>query len=299
MPTKQIALCSILGLATAIAAASERKTEESFIPSYNAASVSYLWGSRADLKSSPGASLMQREVGLQAQYPLFRSEDSRLTAGVRLRWNEFDFDGATPLGGGTLNLYRVQIPVNYWHKFGDQWKLWAGVDPGLFTDFKRVSGDDFAVSALAVVAYEWRPEWSFSLGAYYSRDLGEDKVLPVLGVIWRPNPHWNISATFPRFRVAYAPDEKWNFDFSIRPGGSSWNIRTANGRNLNLEYKSWRASVGVERLLSTDLMGKIYGFGEVGFGFGQSLKLKDGGTDVYSSDLKEMVTLSTGLRLRF
>ncbi len=282
-----------------LAARADRTTEESFIPSYSAASVHYLWGSSADLKNSPGSSLAQQEAGVMAQYPLFHSDNSRLTTGVRFRWNQFDFDGSSPLGTGTLDLYRLQVPVNYWHSLGEQWKLWASVDPGLFTDFKEVSGDDFAVSALAVAAYEWRPEWSFSFGGYYSPDLGEDKLLPVIGVIWRPNRHWNISATFPRFRVAYAPDEKWNFDLSLRPGGSSWNIRTPAGDNRNLEYESWRVTLGAERLISTDLFGKIYGFAEIGTGFAQKLKLKDGNTEIAASDLSEMLTLSLGLRLRF
>jgi hypothetical protein len=291
---------SWLGATLTIAASAvARTTEESFIPSYNAASVHYLWGSSADLQNSPGSSLAQQEAGVLAQYPLFRSENSRLTTGVRFRWNGFDFDGASPVGTGMLDLYRLQVPVNYWHSIGEQWKLWAGVEPGLFTDFKAVSGDDFALTALAVAAYEWRPEWSLSLGAYYSRDLGEDQLLPVCGVIWRPNPHWNISATFPRFRVAYAPDVKWNFDLSLRPGGSGWNIRTADGQDRNLEYESWRVALGVERLITTDLFGKLCSFAEIGTGFAQKLKLKDGNTEIADSDLTEMLTLSLGLRLRF
>lgn len=291
---------SLLGAGlTFAAAAAERTTEESFIPSYSAASIQYLWGSSADVKNSPGTSMSQHEAGVQMQYPLFRTENSRFTTGVRFRWNQFDFDGSSPFGTGTLDLYRLQVPVNYWHSFGDQWKLWASVDPGLFSDFKEISGDDFAVSALAVASYEWRPEWSLSFGAYYSRDLGEDKVLPVFGVIWRPNPHWNVSATFPRFRVAYAPDEKWNFDLSLRPGGSGWNIRTASGQDRTLEYESWRVALGAERLITTDLFGKLYGFAEIGTGFAQKLKLKDGNNEIASSDLSEILTLSLGLRLRF
>ncbi len=293
-------ICALLlSLSISFAAQAERATEESFIPSYSAASVHYLWGSSADLKKFPGASLGQQEVGVLAQYPLFRSEDSRLTTGVRFRWNQFDFEGTSPFGTDTLDLFRLQVPVNYWHSFGGQWKFWAGVDPGLFTDFKNISEDDFTVSALAVASYEWRPEWSFSFGGYYSRDLGDDKLLPVLGVIWRPNRHWNVSATFPRFRVAYAPDEKWNFDLTLRPGGSGWNIRAANGQDRNLQYESWRVALGAERLISTDLLGKIYGFAEVGADFAQKLKLKDGNTEFAATDLSKMLTMSVGLRLRF
>jgi hypothetical protein len=280
------------------ASAAQRTTEESFIPSYSAASLHYLWGSRADLEAVPGSSMAQHEVGVLGQYPVFRSEDSRFTAGVRYRWNHFDFNGPGLLGENRLDLYRVQVPLNYWHSFNDQWKLWAGVEPGLFSDFESITTDDFTASALLVAAYEWRPEWSLSFGGYYSRDLGNDRLLPVLGVIWRPNPHWNLSATFPRFRIAYAPDERMFFDFTIRPGGSGWNIRTRDGRDLDLEYKSWRISLGVERLMS-ERIGKLYAFGEIGTGLGQELTLNHDGNEVFSTDMDAILTLSTGLRLRF
>lgn len=276
-----------------------RKTEESFIPSYVAANASYLWGSRTDLKDYDGASMAQQEAGALAQYPVYRTERARFTVGVRYRWTQLDFEGASPFGEETLDLHRVQVPLNYWRSLGEQWKLWAGVEPGFFTDFEAISDEDVAVTALAVVAYEWRPEWSVSFGAYYSRDLGEDQVLPVLGLIWRPNPHWNLAATFPRFRIAYAPNPDWIFDVTVRPGGSGWNVRTDDGEDLNLEYKSWRAALGIERLLTTDLLGKLSGFVEVGVGFAQDLKVKDGSDELFASDLEETLTLGGGLRLRF
>ena len=296
----RLLLSAGLGLTgLALAQDTTRKTEESFIPSYVAGNASYLWGSRTDLKDYDGASMGQQEAGALAQYPVYRTDRARFTVGVRYRWTQLDFDGVSPFGNETLDLHRVQIPLNYWRSLGEQWKLWAGVEPGFFTDFEAISDEDVAVTALAVVAYEWRPEWSVSFGAYYSRDLGEDRVLPVLGLIWRPNRHWNVAATFPRFRVAYAPNQDWIFDFTVRPGGSGWNTRTDDGQDLNLEYKSWRAAVGIERLLSADLLGKLSGFVEAGVGFAQDLKLKDGSDERFSSDLEETVTLSGGLRLRF
>jgi outer membrane receptor protein involved in Fe transport len=228
------------------------------------------------------------------------NDDSRLTAGVRYRYNRLDFSGSNPFASSDLDLHRVQIPVNFWHSFHEQWKLWAGLDPGLFTDFSGLSDDDFAVTALAVVAYEFAPQWSVSFGGYYSRDLGEDRLLPVLGVIWRPNPHWNVSATFPRLRVAYAPNPNWVFEAMVRPGGSGWNYRNdAAGEQLDLEYKSWRATLGVEHFLTDNLPGRLFGYLEGGVGFSQSLKLKRDNDELASSSLGETLTLSAGLRWRF
>jgi hypothetical protein len=295
-----LAIGFLLAGPAAAQGAGERRTEESFIPSYSAGTLGYLWGSESDLADVPGAAMTLHEAAAQAQYPVWMTERSRLTAGVRYRYNRLDFSGANPFAAGDLDLHRLQVPVNFWHSFHDQWKLWAGAEPGLFTDFGHVNGDDFALTALAVGAYEFAPAWTVSFGGYYSRDLGEDRLLPVLGVIWRPNAHWNLSATFPRFRIAYAPNANWVFEAMVRPGGSGWNYRHAGrDEDLNLEYRSWRATLGVERLLTERMPGKLYGYFETGLGFAQELKLTRHDDELESSDLDEILTVAAGVRWRF
>ncbi len=131
-------LVTSLAAAGCLAAAAERPTEESFIPNYNAANLYYLWGSEGDLEAVPGAGMSLQEAGVLAQVPLWRRDAHRLTVGVRYRWNQLEFSPASPFGDGTLNLHRLQVPIFYWHAFCDRWKLWAGVEPGLFTDFGEV-----------------------------------------------------------------------------------------------------------------------------------------------------------------
>lgn len=294
----------MLGVVSVTAALADteaaRRTEESFIPSYNAGTLSYLWGSESDLKDFGGASMTLHEVGIGAVYPVWMTGESRFTAGIRYRYNHLDFAGANPFAEGALDLHRLQIPLSLWHSFHEDWKLWVALDPGLFTDFSGISDDDLALTALVVGAYEFADQWSLSFGGYYSRDLGEDRVLPVLGVIWRPNAHWNIAATFPRFRAAYAPDAVWVFEAGVRPGGSGWNYQNdAAGGQVDLEYKSWRATLGVERFLTARLPGRLHVYVETGLGFSQSLKLKRNNDELASSNLGETFTLSTGLRWRF
>jgi hypothetical protein len=295
-------LMTILLLAGTVAAQepTQRRTEESFIPSYTAASVGYLWGSKSDLEGLGSAAMMLHEAAAQVHYPVWMGDRSRVTVGLRYRYSHLDFSGTNPFAAGGLDLHRLQVPLHVWHSFHDQWKLWTSFEPGLFTDFQHLTKDDFALTALAVAAYEIEPRWTISFGAYFSRDLGEDRLLPVLGVIWRPSPQWNLAATFPRFRVAYAPNARWLFEGMIRPGGSGWNYRhDAAGRDLNLEYGSWRASVGMERLLTERLPGKLHGYLEVGLGFAQNLTLKRSDDELASVDLAETLILAGGLRWRF
>jgi hypothetical protein len=274
-------------------------TEERFIPNYAAGELYYLWSTRADLDHSD-ASLQVQEAGIKAPVPLFSNENSRLTAGAHFRWNSLDFSGPTD-PAGTLDLYRLQFPFDYWHSFNDRWKAWGRLEPGLFTDFDDVNGDAFAVTVLALGSYQFNPALSAAFGVYYSRDLGEDRVLPALGVIWKPDPHWNIGLTFPRASVSYAPTRKWLFTAFAAPGGAGWSVKDdQTGEHRRLNYTSWRAGLAAEYQVAQAGPAKLWVFVSGGYQFGQEFEVRDERDHKLSrNDLEDAQFASGGLRLRF
>lgn len=293
-----LVLKAILGQPVAVIAADE-PTEERFIPNYAAGDAYYLWSTRTDLESVAGASVQVQEAGFKAPVPVFSNEHSRLTAGVQLRWNGLDFE-RSPTFGDSLDLYRLQLPIDFWHSFNDRWKAWGRVEPGLFTDFENVDGDAFAVTVLALGSYQFTPQFSAAFGVYYSRDLGEDRVLPALGVIWKPDPHWNLGLTYPRASVSYAPTTTWLFSAFAAPGGAGWSVTdSATGENQRLNYKSWRAALGAEYQFTKVGPATIWAFLAGGYEFGQELELKDGDTTLLETDLQNGQFVSGGIRLRF
>ena len=298
-PFGRLPAWSVLLVLSAVAVAAEEPTEERFIPNYAAGEAYYLWSTRADFESGAGASLQMQEAGFKVPVPVFSNETSRLTLGAHLRWNELDFEGGSLLAG-SLELYRLQLPFDFWHSFNERWKAWGRVEPGLFTDFEDVDGDAFAVTVLALASYQFTPEFSAAFGGYYSRDLGEDRVLPALGLIWKPGPHWNVGLTFPRASVAYAPTSDWLFSAFVVPGGAGWSIADeATGENRRLNYTSWRAAVSAEYQFAGVGPAKLWGFLAGGIQFGQELELKEGGTTLLETDLAAGQFITTGIRLRF
>lgn len=69
------------------------------------------------------------------------------------------------------------------------------VAPSVYTDFMNNQPQTFRVVGRGVAMYQWSPTTQFALGATY---LGRDdiKMLPVAGVLWRPNPFWEVNALF-------------------------------------------------------------------------------------------------------
>lgn len=295
----QLALWSVLISPPALVVAAGEPTEERFIPNYAAGEAYYLWSTRADFESGTAASVQMQKAGLKVPVPVFSNENSRLTLGAHLRWNELDFEGGSQLDG-SLDLYRLQLPFDFWHSFNERWKAWGRVEPGLFTDFEDVDDDAFAVTVLALASHQFTPEFSAAFGVYYSRDLGEDRVLPALGVIWKPGPHWNVGLTFPRASVAYAPTTNWLFSLYVAPGGAGWSITDgATGENRRLNYTSWRAAVSAEYQFAGIGPAKLWGFLAGGIQFGQELELKAGDATLLETDLEHGRFITGGLRLRF
>ena len=84
------------------------------------------------------------------------------------------------------------------------------------------------------------------------------------------------------------------------PGGAGWSVQdAATGDQRRLNYRSWRAGLGVEYQFGEAGPAKFWVFAAGGIQFGQELEWKDGGDTLLESDLANGQFLSGGLRLRF
>tara|TARA_R110000850_G_scaffold117831_15_gene234498 strand:- start:1600 stop:2511 length:912 start_codon:yes stop_codon:yes gene_type:complete len=274
----------------------EERTEESFIPRYAVAGSYFTWSGDTDFSNVPG-SVSQVEAGAQGNVPILMRDNFRLTAGFQYRWNRIDFSGApAPLGNKTFNLHRVDIPFNLWMDLDNRWKLWVRLQPGWYSDFSHVNSDDFILTTLALLSYRLNDSTKVAFGAYYSRDLGEARLLPALGFIFEPNQHWSLALTFPRAEAAYAPSEDWLFTGRALLSGSGWNIADPAGgpNDVDLDYKSVRVGFGVDRRIS----GAWWGYLDAGVQFGQEITI-EGAPYVFAQDLDSSAYGTLGVKLRF
>ncbi len=247
-------------------AASAQEAAESFIPNFAAGGAYGLWSSEADFDERPG-SLQLTEAGFNAPVPLIQRDDFFALAGVRFRYNELEVDGFAPIDG-SLDLYRLQIPFNFWWSPSEKWKFWFRLEPGLHSDFENLDSDDFVLTTLALASYRLNPALRIAFGAYYSRDLGDETVLPALGFIYEPNRHWIFSITAPRLYASYAPADGLLFTAFAYPGGGGWNVTDpVTGEDYDLDYQNLRAGLSAEKQIA----GPFWGYLEGGYQFLQQL----------------------------
>ncbi|MFT5471595.1 MAG: hypothetical protein ACI8UO_006730 [Verrucomicrobiales bacterium] len=274
----------------------QEKTEESFIPNYAVANSYFTWSDAADFSSGSG-SVSQQEAGLEANVPLFTTEKFRVTGGVRYRWNQLDFSGAAfPFESQSFELHRVDLPFNVWADFNDRWKLWIRLQPGIYSDFGDVSSDDFILTSLALLSYRWSDSVKIAFGGFYSKDLGEERALPALGLIFEPSPHWSLALTFPRVELAWSPNQDWLFTGRAVLSGAGWNITDpqGTGEDVDLNYRSVSVAIGIDRRLN----GPWWVYFDAGVQLAQEIEIAGGGYD-FAEELDPSIFVSAGVKLRF
>lgn len=283
-------------LSCAALATAQDHTEESFIPNFAVASAYYSWTADADFADAAG-SLSQQEAGAGADLPLYMGDRFKVTAGFLYRWNELEFSGGPlPLASQHLDLHRIDIPFNVWADLGERWKLWLRLQPGWYSDFENVDSEDFMLTSLGVFSYQWTDWLKVAFGAFYSRETGEERILPALGFIIEPGPHWSLALTFPRVELAYAPTPDWLFTGRAILSGGGWNITDPAGgaEDVDLNFQAVRLGLGADRRI----FGNWWAYLEGGMQVAQQIELKGAGYDI-SEDLDPTAYTAVGVRLRF
>ncbi|MDA7673325.1 DUF6268 family outer membrane beta-barrel protein [Verrucomicrobiales bacterium] len=287
----------LVGATVASAQESEERTEESFIPRYAVASSYFSWGGETNFSNTSG-SVSMWEAGAEANVPVYKKDGFLMTAGAKYRRNNLEFSGAPfPLDSKSYDLTRVDIPINAWIELNDRWKLWGRVQPGWYSDFGNVGSDDFILTSLALLSYKLNDSMKVAFGAFYSRDLGEERLLPAFGFIYEPNQQWSLALTFPRVEVAYAPDRNSLLTARAVLSGAGWNIEDPAGgdQNVDLNYKSIRVSLGYDQRIGTS---PWWAYVDGGMQVGQEIEIEGGGYE-FSEDLDSNVFVNAGVKLRF
>lgn len=274
------------------------RTEESFIPNYAVAASYFSWNGDADFSGASG-SLSQWESGIEANVPLWKNDQFRVTGGVRYRFNRLDFSGApAPILSSEFDLHRIDIPFNVWVDLNDRWNAWVSLRPGFNSDFRSVDSNDFVLTALALASWEYNEKLTIAFGAYYSRDLGEETVLPAAGFIWKPDPRWSVGLTIPRVQVTHAPTRDWLLTLQAMPSGGGWNIDDPSpgnrDRDVDLNYRAIQGAFIVERRLQS----AWWAYLSTGVQFSQEVEL-DGSAVKFDEDLDEAFSIEAGVKARF
>jgi long-subunit fatty acid transport protein len=247
--TKMVGLCFAgLCLAPTINATAADKPDD-YKGVFNA-SFGSTGDSKLKLGNQPLGELNTRNYSADYVAILPCGDQWDLRAGVG--WQRFQFDHAKEAPVPDY-LQSVNLKLGATWKFKDKWALRADLSPGLYSDFKDFSWDDFNVPAMAAFTYTPKKElvWAFGLRVDVRNEY---PVLPFIGVRWKFAEEWTLALMAPKLGLEFVPHDQWMFNAGIDFKGGSYrvarNFGNASGRpelnNQDVSYRELRAGVGAQ-----------------------------------------------------
>jgi hypothetical protein len=209
-----------------------------------------------------------------------------------ISYDRFDFGSTVVPVPDHLQSVAGMIGVEYMHNNEIGAFIW--VQPGFYTenDFNSSSFDAPITLGRAFVLQPDKLFLFVGMNAAFLR--GQFPVIPLAGLIWRPDDKWQLKGVLPEPRLIYSPNEKWDFWLGGQLTGGSFRtdhndtIAPRQLSNAQVDYVDYRAGAGL-----------IYSPGnsiEVDLGGGCSIERS---FDFYRADLKYKTDPAPYLRLEF
>jgi len=173
-------------------------------------------------------------------------------------WRRLDFSGATfPI---PESLTAMALKLGYSRPLNQQWSLRAEIDPGLYSDFEDISGDDFnaPIGLRMVYAASRELQWLFGLNV----DLrSSNPVIGGFGVRWQFAKDWTLLFLIPEPRIEYAVSPTVRIFGGASLRGGTFRVAEDYGRargrpeldNQDIDFREISAGVGVRWQLQPGL----------------------------------------------
>lgn len=160
------------------------------------------WSGRANLGEGTKqlGDLAVTTVRLSAVRTLPRDKDSAWIVGGSVQRFDVDFTGRGPV---PARLTALNLKLGYNHQFNPGLLLRTEIDPGIYSDFKDLSGGDFnaPLGVRVIVASSRELQWLFGVNVDFR---GRRPVMGGPGLRWQFAPDWTLLLIVPAPRIEHA-----------------------------------------------------------------------------------------------
>jgi hypothetical protein len=201
---------------------------------------------------------------------------------------------AQPSANLPPNLYHIGWDFQLQTAFQEPWNVVAAFNPSINSDFQEgLTGQAWNWDARIAALYSPQRDLTVVLGVLFW-DRVKEQVLPWAGLIWRPNPNWQLDAVFPQIRLSTYLWDEFGFKTSLygRVEYHSEAYQIFNPDTVSRDrvaFNDWRAVLGVNKD-----RGDLEYFFEGGWVFGRSIHFQyasEGGLYIDSG-----IILNAGVR---
>lgn len=167
-----------------------------------------------------------------------------------LNYNRFEFGETLAPLPDHLQSFSALVGLEY--LVGNDVGAFIQFRPGFYTeDHVGISSFDVPITVGRVFVLQPKKLFFF-VGANAAFLRGEYPVLPLVGLVWRPNRQWTLNAIVPEPRIIYSPNPKIGFWVGGQLTGSSFrtdrdsNILPRKLSNAQVDYSEYRAGLGID-----------------------------------------------------
>ncbi len=148
------------------------------------------------------------------------------------------------------SVFDTSLEFRWLRPMGERWTADLAIAPGFYSDFDNTTSDAIRITGRAVGIYKWTPTTTVALGVVYL-DREDVSLLPVVGLIWKPDDTLNVELLFPRPKIAkrivFGVDASWWTYIGGEFGGGSWAIQRVSGVDDVATVRDLRAILGLQR----------------------------------------------------
>lgn len=211
------------------------------------------------------------ELALSAPVAALVKSDAILVL-ANLNYRLFSTDLSTGVTTGKFDLHTLRVPLQAaWMPEGSSWFLFALLAPGISTDFGAINRESFDLTASLDLGYQVSRDLVVAVGAYYSRDYGEDLLLPGIGLLWRPLPEFTLEISPNGFIPEWRIQDGWRLRGLLSPMGGRWTVHD-HGAAKTLRITGAKAGVEFEHRLAAQCWATV----GVGANVMQHIHIEDG-----------------------
>jgi hypothetical protein len=213
------------------------------------ATFSYAWPSTIGLGDDALGEIDSAEFAVSYVESFGGGATWNWLAGVNLRRHQFDPPDGSPLPDD-LNATAFVVGANW--RINDRWRARLEVQPGIYSDFRDVSGSDFNAPVLVEAAFRFHDR--LEVGVQLNVDaFRESPVFGSVGVSWRIDDRWLFSLWIPRPQIEFTLDEQWTAFAGASFAGGSFRVAEDFGQGVGrpelgdtvVDFQEVRAGVGV------------------------------------------------------
>ncbi|NIP43080.1 MAG: hypothetical protein GWO41_01460 [candidate division Zixibacteria bacterium] len=165
---------------------------------------------------------------------LLSGQNTMLLHFLTFRWLHQSYDQVS-LAGQIYRpeyLYSIKYGLVFIQRISPRWQFAFLLQPSMHSDFIGITSEHIRLRAGFIFEKNVNGRFSYGIGAGYSDDFGDEKVLPVFRLNWKPGDNWRFKFDIPqKLELWYLISPRIRGGIEAKVTGAHFRI----GENISLE----------------------------------------------------------------